>query len=73
MRVYDVLVIGMDLTKQPISVILAVHYSCGGVVATCAEIIIRVAIKHRKTRGLHYNSDYPTMSEQARNTIIKYN
>lgn len=36
-----------------------------------AELIIRSAIERRESRGIHYNIDYPSKSEQLYPTILK--
>ena len=35
-----------------------------------AELIVRSAAKRHESRGLHYNLDYPEMSDQPQDTIM---
>ncbi|MCA6085123.1 L-aspartate oxidase [Candidatus Endomicrobiellum agilis] len=39
-------------------------------IAFVAEMIVRSAIQRKESRGLHFNTDYPFMLPDAKNTII---
>ncbi|MDX8394035.1 MAG: L-aspartate oxidase [Mariprofundales bacterium] len=40
-------------------------------VALVAHLIIACAIRRQESRGLHYSTDYPDVSEQAEDTILR--
>ncbi|MCA6071069.1 MAG: L-aspartate oxidase [Endomicrobium sp.] len=39
-------------------------------IACIADLIVRSAMLRKESRGLHYNTDYPSMSPDAKDTIV---